>query len=99
MHHSNQQLDELMSDQLKKQLGATGKFPGGKLVPHDEGEIAFAVTHKSGKVIIEFGTEVHWVGMTPDQAKGLAESLIKHADDAVDGYMGLAGLTEGHPED
>jgi hypothetical protein len=37
--------------------------------------------------------------MTPWQAKKLAESLTKHASEAIGGYMKLAGLDEGHPED
>lgn len=33
----------------KSALGATGKFPDGKLNKDDEGEIAIGITHSKGK--------------------------------------------------
>lgn len=71
------------SDALKSQiaLGATGKFPDGKLVPHDEGEIAFRVGKVKGAVVIDFTKPIRSIGMTPQQACQLANSLLKHARD------------------
>lgn len=63
----------------QSQIGATGEFPEGKIAEHDEGEIAFAVGHRHGKVLIEFGTPVAWMGMNPQQAIALANTLITHA--------------------
>lgn len=59
-------------------IGATGKFPEGKLAEHDEGEIRMAVGSKNGKIVIEFGTSVKWIGMNKEQALALAHSLIDH---------------------
>lgn len=62
--------------------GPTGQFPDGKMFKHDEGEIAFAVGHPNGKVVLDFGSPVAWVGMEPMQAIALANSLISHAKKA-----------------
>jgi hypothetical protein len=78
----------LAPDDLKKVfetapegLGATGRFPEGKLNEHDEGEIAFAVAadpeHK--KILIHFGTPVAFLGMTGEQAIQLGQMLIAKA--------------------
>lgn len=63
-------------------FGATGEFPGGKFTPADEGEIRFGVTSHNGKVIVDFGKPVVWMGMDAAQARGLAEVLLKRADEA-----------------
>ena len=70
--------DASIQDILKEHIGPTGKFPEGKLTSHDEGEIGFAVFHKDGKVIIDFGSQVSWLGMNPNQAIEIGNSLIKH---------------------
>jgi hypothetical protein len=59
--------------------GALGDFPQGKLNEDDEGGIQFRVGNESGKVILDFGTQVTWVGMDPQQAADLASSLMKWA--------------------
>jgi hypothetical protein len=84
MHHGSEKdekLSEIMAQLTteKGELGATGEFPGGKLAPTDEGEIAFAVGSHEGKVILEFGTPVVWLGMSPKQARELADSLRRRA--------------------
>jgi hypothetical protein len=63
-------------------LGATGQFPEGKLTPEDEGEIRIGITHLDGKVVLDFGKRVAWLGLTPDQADEIAATLIKHAAEA-----------------
>ena len=60
-------------------LGMTGQFPDGKLTTSDEGQIAFGVGDHEGKVIINFGTPVVWMGMSPQEAVEFAELLIKRA--------------------
>lgn len=81
-HHSR---DEFPEDLRRKLLdtasfrGAIGLFPQGKLTPRDEGSLQFAVAHKDGKVVLEFGTPVAWVGMNPQQAADLAMSMLRHA--------------------
>jgi len=59
--------------------GATGNFPQGKLTKSDEGEIQFTVGAKNNKVILQFGTPVAWMGMSPEQAVDLGEMLIQKA--------------------
>lgn len=63
-------------------IGATGKFPQGKLNKTDEGELCFAIAGdpKTKKVLIEFGKSVEWLGLDPIQARGLAEILLRNAD-------------------
>lgn len=59
--------------------GALGAFPEGKLTGNDEGAIQFAMGEANGKVVIDFGTQVHWLGMTPQQAAEFASALLKKA--------------------
>ncbi len=69
-----------LSDMFRKaHIGATGEFPKGKIAPEDEGEIAFAVGHKDGKVVIDFGKPVAWLGMDRHQAIALANTILSHA--------------------
>lgn len=62
--------------------GALGDFPMGKLTKSDEGAIQFAVGVKDGKVVLDFGTPVAWLGMDAQQAADLASTLLKHAREA-----------------
>lgn len=61
------------------QLGPTGRFPKGKLDSTDEGELRFAVAHRDGKVIVDFGSPVVWIGLDASDARQLAEILLRHA--------------------
>lgn len=98
-HHSSQQDNDFnslfvkqMLDGVRKMqeeanklgLGPTGQFPEGQLVDHDEGEIRIAITTYQGKVIVNFGSPVAFIGFTPEQATEIGEMLIKHADSLVD---------------
>lgn len=62
--------------------GALGDFPEGQLSKSDEGSIQFAIGVKDGKVVLDFGTPVAWVGMNPQQAADLASNLLKRAREA-----------------
>lgn len=64
-----------------KKLGATGRFPRGQLTRADEGELQFAIASdpRTGKVIIDFGKPVHWLGMDAADAERLAAKLLEHA--------------------
>jgi hypothetical protein len=70
MHHSSSPYPE---SQLN--LGATGKFPEGKLNSEDEGELSFAVGLQGKKIVVDFGKPVAWVGMDATQADDLASLL------------------------
>jgi len=73
--------NKLMRDLLNTTgfKGALGDFPEGQLSKTDEGAIQFAIGEKDGKVVIDFGTPVHWLGMTPQQAADFASLLLKRA--------------------
>jgi hypothetical protein len=59
--------------------GALGEFPQGQLSKDDEGAVIFAIGEKDGKVVVDFGKPVHWLGMTPQQAADFASTLLKRA--------------------
>ena len=89
-HHESEESPEIQEDMKRlmaylaeqERFGPTGKFPAGKLTSHDEGEIAFGVTVYHGTVIINFGKPIASLGMSPDEARELALSLRKRADEA-----------------
>lgn len=60
-----------------EKIGATGKYPRGKMNDADEGEIQFRVAADpvTKTVILDFGKQVAWLGMSRDVAEGLAELL------------------------
>ena len=64
-------------------LGATMKFPRGKLNDSDEGELQMGITVRQGTVILAFGKEVAWLGLTPQIARDLGRTLIERADEAA----------------
>ena len=61
-------------------LGPTNEYPEGKLGPDDDGELQLAIGVVDGSVRIEFGTPVAWLGMSPNQARAMAESLVCMAE-------------------
>ena len=60
------------------ELGATGKFPEGKLNNDDEGELRLMVSKEGDNVRIDFGTPVTWLAFTKEEAIAIGEALIKH---------------------
>lgn len=62
-------------------LGPTGRFPEGKLTAQDEGETKIGVTSVDGKVVMNFGKPMTWIGFTPELARQLADSLLRHANE------------------
>ena len=99
-NHSDHPFDSPIPEAIAKALeapliGATGTHPAGKLTPHDEGAIQFAIGVKDGKVCIDFGTPVKWLGMEPGQALELASSLIQHARNAAKGSSSILTLNLG----
>lgn len=76
-----QKRQQLMRDLLSTTgfRGAVGDFPEGVLTKDDEGSIQFAIGERDGKVVIDFGTPVHWLGMTPQAAADFASLVLKRA--------------------
>jgi hypothetical protein len=94
---SFEQLNKLKEDLLNTASfrGALGDFPEGQLTKSDEGAVQFAVGVKDGKVVLDFGTPVAWVGMNPQQAADLASSILKHARIAGRAAGQTVGFTIG----
>ena len=61
-------------------LGATGRYPEGRLNPNDEGELAFAVGIEEGKIALRFGKPVAWFAMNRQQALQLIALLQEKTD-------------------
>jgi len=76
-HHASELRDEMLQQALRDSLGATGKFPRGKITRLDEGQIKFAIAadHATNTVLINFGKAVAWLGMTADEAIEIANAL------------------------
>lgn len=60
-------------------LGETGQYPQGAMTPDDEGELRLAVTTQAGKVILAFGKPIAWLGMSPREARQMADALNEWA--------------------
>jgi hypothetical protein len=71
------------TDFSKVKLGALGSHSKGKIHKDDEGDIQMAIgSTEDGKVVVDFGKAVAWVGMDPDNADELANMLRRHATNA-----------------
>lgn len=85
MHHGTRD-DAAMAEKLaglsafQDELGATGRAPGGLLTDADGGEIKYRVAWIDGKVVLDFGDPVTWVGLSGDQAKELGRELLRLAN-------------------
>lgn len=85
MHHGPEDAARRREDASKAmqrltdalELGATQQHPEGMLTSDDEGEIKIAIGVHEGKVVINFGKPVSWIGFSPAQARALAESIRK----------------------
>lgn len=62
--------------------GLTGRFPDGKIGPHDLGELAVGVgIDPVNKIIVmDFGVLTKFIGMQPEQAIEIADDLIHKAN-------------------
>lgn len=68
---------------MAKKTGPTGEFPQGKMHEEDEGELGISIGHTAeGKIVIDMGKPVAWLGMDPEEARAFAEGLMKHAAEA-----------------
>jgi hypothetical protein len=84
-HHGDDR--ERISNALQRlfeqgQGKAKRAYPDWRMGADDEGELAFAVgtDTRHGTVVLNFNKPVTWMGMTPDDARKLAELLIEKAD-------------------
>ena len=72
-------------DQLRAKQ-PDGKLPPLKLTPKDSGDIRFSIGTSMDKkrVVMNFGKQVRWVGMTRNQAIDVGRALIRAAKDTVE---------------
>lgn len=63
-------------------LGKLGSHPEGKIHQEDEGALRLAVFPEKvkGVVIVQFGTQVTWLGLPPPEARALGKAIIEAAD-------------------
>lgn len=58
------------------------KYPRGQFNKDDEGQIAFRIGVRDRTVVLDFGKQVTWIGMSGDDAAALAIVLMKRAREA-----------------
>lgn len=88
MHHGDGDADRVAQAisttaamlRVGNSLGPTGRFPGGKLLETDKGEVNFEVVRFKNKVIVNFGTSLMYIGMSPREARRFASLLIQKAN-------------------
>lgn len=63
------------------QLGATGRFPLGKMHADDEGELRLGIASDPEKnlIFVNFGKPVQFLGLEPKNAREIAKALREHA--------------------
>lgn len=77
--NSEQELIDAMKQKFED------RYPEGKLGAHDEGvlNIRMGIDPKSNNLIIDFGKEVIWIGMSKEQAINFAKMILKRCADHV----------------
>jgi hypothetical protein len=65
---------------MSKIPGPTGDFPRGKLDEYDEGGLALGISQYKGTVRFDFGKQIRWFSLPPDQAMKFAELILQHAE-------------------
>ena len=63
----------------RKLLGETGDFPRGKLNAEDEGGLRIGLAIRDRTVVIAFGKEVAWLGMSKPEAIAFGQAIIDKA--------------------
>ena len=58
------------------------KYPQGKLTESDKGELEFSIAVHEGRVVLNWGKPVLWIGVPPAQARAIAASLLRTAEEA-----------------
>lgn len=59
------------------ELGKLGEYPRGKLNNNDEGVLNIGLFTRDKTLIINFGTEVTWIGLDKEMAIDLAISILQ----------------------
>lgn len=59
--------------------GPTREFPLGKLNDTDRGELVTEIREEDGRLVVDFGTDLSWIGFEPQGAVDFAYALIDNA--------------------
>jgi len=72
----------LVATSLVPRFGPTGQFPHPPVSDDDEGEITIGTRYDpiNGLVEIALGKPVAWLGLTPELARTVGQSLIDHSE-------------------
>lgn len=69
-------------------IGPTGQFPRGKLHEDDQGSLRASVGVVDGFIVINFGTTLNWLALTPEgalqQCMALGRLAVTHGDVDLD---------------
>lgn len=76
MSHHSSEPNQALSEAMRRLMG---EYPDGRMNADDAGAIAMQVGTEEGRVVLRFPKPVAWVGMSGDEAMGLAQLLMKHA--------------------
>lgn len=76
MSHHSSKPNPAMSELMRSLMG---EYPNGRMNADDAGAIAMQVGVEEGRVVVRFPKPVAWIGMSGDEAIGLAQMLMKHA--------------------
>lgn len=77
-HHGSREQSELIKRfQEQQSREYARKFPDGRINENDDGELTYAVAAdpKRQLVLIQFAHPTDWVGLGPDDAQKLIDSL------------------------
>lgn len=66
---------------VRPELGKTGDFPQGKLNKDDEGGLMIAISEYKGKIVIDFGVAVKWIGFDKEQARAFANNILEKVNE------------------
>lgn len=75
MHHGKDETERMKELARQLELGPTNHYPEGALNETDEGELKLAIGIEDGKVVLNFGKPVAWIGLGWQQALALADRL------------------------
>lgn len=66
----------------KRNVQTVGDFPDGVLNRSDEGSLLLNVIAVKGRVVINFGEQLSWIGMRPKEARELIRAIEAKSEEA-----------------
>lgn len=64
------------------------QYPNGKLCDDDEGALEIAISEGPGIIKIDFGTNLRWIALQPEQAREIGTRLLQFAHQEETQYEG-----------